>query len=243
MHRLLMGLAGVLLLSVPSWAGGGKARDLFDGKGLDGWVVEGPRADRDGHPMWSVRDGTIVCLGRGFGFLRYDRQQFGDFRMRVEYRFAPSSKTNPRGNSGIGIRTVPYDPRRTELTRPSYAGYEIQLLDDAGRPPSAHGSGSLYRYAAPKANLVKPAPEWNAVEVECVGPRIRVVLNGQPILDVDQTTLPDLKEKPAGVRAPKDKPLRGYVALQSHTGRVEFRKVQIQELAANPAGRAGGSRR
>jgi hypothetical protein len=58
-------------------------------------------------------------------------------------------------------------------------------------------------------------------------------MNGEPILDVDQTKLADLEKKPAGAAnapAPKDKPLSGYVAIQSHSGKVEFRKVQVREL-------------
>jgi hypothetical protein len=39
-----------------------------------------------------------------------------------------------------------------------------------------------------------------------------------------------VKIRPAGVPAPKDKPRNGYVALQSHSDRVEFRKAQIREL-------------
>ena len=105
----------------------------------------------------------------------------------------------------------------------------MQLLDDAGRPPSAHGTGSLYRYKGPTANPTRPAPEWNAIEVTCIGPRIRVRLNGQTILEADQSELADVMSKPAGSPAPKDKPRRGYVALQSHSGRVEFRKVQVRE--------------
>jgi hypothetical protein len=126
-----------------------------------------------------------------------------------------------------------FEAKKSQATRASFAAYEIQLLDDAGKPPSEHGSGSLYRYAAPKANPVKPAPEWNVVEVECVGPRIKVTMNGQMILDADQAKLADLPKKPSGAAAapaPKDKPLSGYVALQSHSGQVEFRKVQVREI-------------
>jgi hypothetical protein len=184
--------------------------------------------------MWSVQEGRIVCLGKeGLSFLRYDRQQFGDFVLRVEYRFTPPSDTIPRGNSGLGIRTIPYNPKQSSLTRPSYAAYEVQLLDDAGNPPSIHGSGSLYRYQAPTANPVKAAPAWNVVEVECVGPRIKVTMNGEKVLDVDQNTIPDTKNKPTKAPAPKDKALSGYVCLQSHTGKAEFRKVQIREIKGN----------
>jgi hypothetical protein len=105
----------------------------------------------------------------------------------------------------------------------------VQLLDDAGSRPSVHGTGSLYRYKSPTANPARPAPEWNTIEVECAGPRITVRLNGQTVLEADQSELADVKTRPAGVPAPKDKPRKGYVALQSHSGRVEFRKVQIRE--------------
>jgi Domain of Unknown Function (DUF1080) len=203
--------------------------DLFNGKSLDGWVVDGPTKGKTGRMMWSVEDGRIACLGEGFGFLRYERQQFADFTLRVEYRFTPKQGGNPQGNSGLGIRTGRFDPERSRETRASYAAYEVQLLDDAGGTPSAHGTGSLYRYKSPTANPARPAPEWNTIEVECAGPRINVRLNGQTVLEADQSELADVNTRPAGVPAPKDKPRQGYVALQSHSGRVEFRKVQIRE--------------
>ena len=218
-----------LLLTLSPAASADDFRDLFDGKGLDGWVVEGPARDKAGRMMWSVEDGRIVCLGEGFGFLRYDRREFGDFTFRVEYRFIPAPGGKPQGNSGLGIRTVRFDPGRSRETRPSYAAFEVQLLDDAGSPPSVHGTGSLYRYKGPTVNATRPAPEWNTIEVTCVGPRIRVRLNGQTILEADQSELADVTSKPARSPAPKDKPRRGYVALQSHSGRVEFRKVQVRE--------------
>ena len=204
-------------------------QDLFDGRSLDGWVVDGPAKGKTGRTMWSVEDGRIVCLGEAFGFLRYDRRQFSDFTLRVEYRFSPKQGANPQGNSGLGIRTGKFDPERSRETRPAYAAFEVQLLDDAGSPPSAHGTGSLYRYKSPTANPARPAPEWNTIEVECTGPRITVRLNGQTVLEADQSELADVKTRPAGVPPPKEKPRRGYIALQSHSGRVEFRKVQIRE--------------
>src|SRR5581483_1005435 len=176
-HRVCLG--SVLLLALAASALADEYRDLFNGKDLDGWTVEGPRADKQGNTMWTVRDGNIVCLGKGFGFLRYDREKFGNFALRIEYRFAP----NQKGNSGVGIRTAPFDPKQSRQTRPSFAAYEIQLQDDAGEPATVHSTGSLYRYAAPTANPSKPAPEWNTIDIECHGPRIQVSLNGQKILD------------------------------------------------------------
>jgi Domain of Unknown Function (DUF1080) len=230
MSRLSVRLAPfAFLLTLAPVSSADDFHDLFDGKSLDGWVVDGPTKVKTGRMMWSVEDGRIVCLGEGFGFLRYDRRQFSDFTLRVEYRFSPMQGANPQGNSGLGIRTGRFDPERSRETRASYAAYEVQLLDDAGSAPSAHGTGSLYRYRSPTANRARPAPEWNTIEVECAGPRITVRLNGQTVLEADQSELADVKTRPAGVPPPKDKPRRGYIALQSHSGRVEFRKVQIRE--------------
>jgi Domain of Unknown Function (DUF1080) len=213
------GWAAVVLLFLA--AGLGTAaddyRDLFNGKDLDGWVVEGAKDYKDGNqtkPIWTVEDGLLVCAGKGFGFLRYDKQQYADFALHVEYRMTPNC------NSGIGIRTPPYDRSKDTTTRPSFAAYEVQLLDDADKPASKYSSGSLYRYVAPKMNAVKPAPEWNTVDVECVGPRIKVTINDKEVLNVDQSTVDELK----------DKPLKGYVCLQSHTNKIEFRNVRIREI-------------
>lgn len=187
---------------------------IFDGQTLDGWVVEGTRQyEMDGKtiPVWTAREGMIVCDGSGFGFLRLDRS-YRDFVFRIEFKMAPKC------NSGIGIRTVPFTGPRT--TRPSFASYEIQLFDDANSPPSTHGTGSLYRYLAPTSNPIRPAGEWNQVEIRCEGPRIRVTLNGTVIQDIDQTQHASLKEKP----------LEGSICLQNHGGDIEFRNPRVHEL-------------
>lgn len=194
---------------------------IFNGKDLGGWVAEGVKEFKDGDQtkaIWSVQDGVIVCDGKGFGFLRYDKQLFDNFAFHVEYRMSKGC------NSGLGIRTTKFDPAQSTATRPSYYSYEIQLLDDAGKPPTKHSTGSLYRYVQPKANPVKPAGEWNSMDVECLGARIRVTLNGQEIINVDQSTIDEIRNKP----------LKGYVCLQNHGKKIEFRNLRIREIKAVP---------
>lgn len=209
------------LLAIPAFAlslSADEPRTLFNGRDLTGWVAEGITEYKDGDkvkPIWQVREGLLHCDGKGFGFLRYAEREYADFRWHLEFRLAAKC------NSGIGIRTVPFDPKRSTATRPSYACYEIQLVDDSGKPPTKHSSGSLYRYVAPTVNPFKPAGEWNAMVVECVGPQIRVTVNSVRILDVDQTTIPELKAKP----------LKGYVCLQNHGGKIDFRNLRIEDLA------------
>lgn len=202
------------------------AIELFNGKDLSGWVIEGPTEfDNKGNkePIWVADNGMITCRvnnRKSYGFLRYDNKQFSDFVFSLEYRL--SEKELPKQspcNSGIGIRTGVYDPKKSD-SPPSRAGYEIQLLDDAMKNPDKHSTGSLYRYIAPSVKAVKPAPEWNKIEIECKGARIKVTLNGEKIIDVDQTTVEEIKNKP----------LKGYVCVQNHGGKVDFRNLRVKEL-------------
>ncbi|MFO0807294.1 MAG: DUF1080 domain-containing protein [Gemmataceae bacterium] len=200
---------------------------LFDGKTLDGWTVEGPaEATVDGQktPVWFVRDGKLVTANRVFGFLRYSKRDFSDFELVMEYRIAPKTeRESSAGNSGVGIRTGPFDPKKSSQTRPSYFAYEIQIIDDAGKPASKTSTASLYRYVAPSKNANRPAGEWNTLVVNCVGPHITITLNGDKVIDVDQTT----------IEAIKSKPLKGSICLQSHgpNREVEFRNLRVREIA------------
>ena len=218
MRLITLGLAiAFLAVSPHCLSAQDKKLTLFDGKSLNGWKAEGVTKDKnDGSPIWTVRDGMIHCAGKGYGFLRYAEKEFGDFHFHLEYRFV---KKSGRNNSGIGIRTVPFDPKKSRDTRPSFACYEIQLLNDAGKKPDTHCTGSLYRYVAPKEIAVKPAPEWNEVDIVCVGPRIRISMNGKEILDFDQTTM----------KRVKDNPLRGFLCVQNHGSEIEFRNLWVEE--------------
>jgi hypothetical protein len=187
---------------------------LFNGKSLEGWIVEGTKTYKDGDvekPVWTVQDGLIHCAGKGFGFLRYD-EKLSDFELRLEYRQKPNS------NTGIGIRYEKFTGAVN--TRPSRAGYEIQLLDDGHKPPDDHSTGSLYRYVAPKTSAAKPAGQWNEISIQCVGPKIKIVLNGQVVQDVDQRE----------IKAIAKKPLEGYISVQNHGGVVDFRDIKLKNL-------------
>jgi hypothetical protein len=187
----------------------------FNGKNFDGWVIEGNKTYKDGNedkPVWSIKDGMIqIARHKGFGFLRYD-EELTDFELKLEYR------QQAKSNSGIGIR---YDKfTGTAKTRPSFAGYEIQLLDDGAKHPDDHSTGSLYRYVAPTKSAAKPAGEWNELTIECRGPKIKIVLNGQVIQDVDQSKIPAIAKKP----------LKGHISLQNHGGGADFRAIKLKKL-------------
>jgi hypothetical protein len=193
-------------------------RDLLASGNLSDWVEEQHvfyKAKHPGVQTWSLKDGVLMCSGLygNCGFLRY-REKLADFHLSLEYR------TAPRCNSGVCIRCrVPYTTLKPN-TLPSHVGFEVQIFDDSGKPADIHSSGAFYGVLAPKLSAARPAGQWNTLEITCVGPKIRVLLNGQTVQDVDQTQVPSMA----------DRGLEGYLSLQNHGGKAEFRKVLLQIL-------------
>jgi hypothetical protein len=128
-------------------------------------------------------------------------------------------KAGRNTNSGIGLRGIKYSDKDLK-TRPSFAGFEVQILDDAGKQPTADTSGALYRYVAPEKNAIRKAGEWNRLVITCRGPKIVVQLNGQTVQNFDQTSIPKTAQKP----------LSGYLSLQNHGGPIVFRNVRLRYL-------------
>src|SRR5262249_36440801 len=113
-----------------SWKEGSPVR-LFDGKDLQGWHALVASA-----PMkWSVQDGVLKNAPPTTDIVS-DRS-FWNFTAHIEFRIVEHS------NSGIGLR----------------GRYEIQVLDDYGKPPNTHSAGALYSRIAPAVNASKPAGE------------------------------------------------------------------------------------
>lgn len=186
---------------------------LFDGKSLDGWVLVGKKEHG-----YIVRDGVIACPQGGGGNLLTDRD-YSDFILRFEFRLEPGS------NNGLGIR-APINGRDI-----AYDGIELQIIDDSAekykelQPWQRHGS--LYHVFPAKTGFLKPVGEWNQQEVIADGSKIKVILNGNVILDVDtrSVTDPELLKKHPGLNR-----TTGRIGFLGHNDPVEFRNIRIKEL-------------
>lgn len=186
---------------------------LFDGKDLNGWKPTGKPE------VWKAEDEMIVCTGGGGGYLLTDKE-YGDFELRLEYRWA-----KPGGNSGVGLRT----PKDGD---PAYAGMEVQLIDDEGWEKVNGGkladyqhTGSIYDVQPAKGLANKPVGGWNAVRIVCKGRQVTVEQNGRQVVSAN---LDDYKEK--FDKHPGLKREKGHVGFQSYNIRVDFRNVMIKEL-------------
>lgn len=186
---------------------------LFNGKDLSGWTPTGKAA------VWKVEDGMIVCTGGGGGYLLTDKE-YGDFELRLEYRWAKAG-----GNSGVGLRT----PKEGD---PAYAGMEIQLIDDEGWEKVNGGkladyqhTGSIYDVKAAAAAANKPVGEWNAVRIVCKGNTVTVEQNGKELVAANLADFAAKADKHPGLKRDK-----GHIGFQSYNIRVDFRNVAIKEL-------------
>lgn len=188
---------------------------LFDGQTLRGWTLVGGKG-----PGYIVRDGLIVCPKDGGGNL-YTEKQYSDFALRLEFR------TEAGGNNGVGIR-APLEGRASEV------GMEIQILDDnapkyASLLPTQY-CGSVYKIAPSRRGFLRPAGEWNQMEITARGAVVQVTLNGERVTAVDLAGVTDpktLAEHP-GIRRTS-----GHIGFLGHGSRVEFRNIRVRDLSVH----------
>jgi hypothetical protein len=67
--------------------------------------------------------------------------------------------------------------------------------------------------------MVKPAGEWNRYTITVQGRKVKVVFNGEQVIDMN---LDDTVKK--------DRPNEGHIAFQDEAKLVWYRNVRIREL-------------
>lgn len=186
---------------------------LFDGTDLDKWT--GNKTD------YKIDNGTILVEPKegNHGNL-YTKDQYADFTFRFEFQLTPGA------NNGLGIRT----PMEGDA---AYVGMELQILDNEApvwkglQPYQYHGS--VYGVIPAKRGFLKPAGEWNTQEVIAKGSKIKVILNGEIILDgdiaeaskngtIDKREHPGLHNK------------TGHIGFLGHGSVLRFRNIRIKKL-------------
>lgn len=186
---------------------------LFNGKNLDGWI--GNLTD------YLVEDAVVVIrpMRGGHGNL-YTEKEYADFNFRFEFQLTPGA------NNGLGIRTPPGGDA-------AYLGMELQILDNTApiyanlQPYQYHGS--VYGVIPAKRGFLKPVGEWNSEEVIIQGTRIKIILNGEVIVNGD---IADGRDN--GTMDHKNHPglsnEKGHIGFLGHGSVVKFRNIRIKEL-------------
>ena len=236
MMKVIPAFTSVAALALLAGCGGGgysskqaKFVPLFPTDGEPkGWVVrawndvKNPPADGG---TWKVING-VLHGSEPRGTWLVSEQQYGDFILEFEW------KLGERGNSGCGLRF----PGAGD---PAFDGLELQMVDPRYYPPEfkygpSELAGSLYKAVEPRKQVFKPI-DWNKYEIACVGPEVKVVLNGVEILDVNLDAQSQPAKRHDGTDAPalRDRPRRGHLGFQELSrggGHVEIRNARIKVL-------------
>lgn len=179
-----------------SWKAG-KPIEIFNGRDLNGWHSRLPGRDIG----WKVDNGILNNGNAGVPDLVSDAR-FWNFTLHVEYRIGKGS------NSGVGLR----------------GRYEIQILDDGGRPLDVHSNGALYSRIVPSLEVSRAPGSWQVFDIRLVGRTLTVVLNDQKIIDRQEVEGLTAIANDAREADP------GPIILQGDHGPVEFRMITLTPL-------------
>jgi len=186
---------------------------LFDGSNLDKWVGS--------KTSYVVKDGTIeVNPTGGSGGNLYTADEFADFELRFEFQLTPGA------NNGLGIRA----PLSGDA---AYVGMELQILDNEApiysklNPYQYHGS--VYGVIPAKRGYLKPTGDWNEEAVIVTGDQVKVILNGQVILngnikDASVNGTADHRDHP-GLKNPT-----GHIGFLGHGDVVRFKNIRVKRI-------------
>lgn len=228
---------------------------LFNGRDLEGWDVKITGRDLNDNfgntfrvedRLLKVRyDGYDAFDGR-FGHIFY-RQAFSYYLVAVEYRFVGDQASGGPDwalrNSGIMVHSQSARSMGKDQDFP--ISIEVQLLGGTGSgerttanlcTPGTHVvmNGSLFTpHCTNSSSKTYDGDQWVRVEVLVLGDSlIRHMVNGQTVLEYSKPQIGGEVVSHFDPAVKQDgKPLtEGYIALQSESHPIDFRKVEILDL-------------
>ncbi len=196
---------------------------LFDGTTTNGW--HNYRKTSVG-PGWTIANGiltrtadTTVAAG---DILTNDK--YRNFDLALDWRIGEG------GNSGIIYRATEDNDYIWQ------SGPEMQILDDArhsdGKSALTSAGSAFAIYPAPRG-VVHPAKEWNSARIIVRGNHVEHWLNGTKLFEYElggadwaaRVAASKFKSMPNYGKSPD-----GFIGLQDHGDKVEFRNIRIKVL-------------
>lgn len=187
-------------LAAPESAEWGEAKELFNGKDLEGWHLMDPAQDQ----FWKVVDGILVNevadegdVGEGTGLI--SDEAFTNFKLHLEFKYPKGS------NSGIYLR----------------GRYEVQIQDDFGKEPFSRYISGVYGFITPTENAARKAGEWQSMDLTLLGRYVTVVFNDKTVIDNQE--IPGI----TGGALESNEGEPGPILIQGDHGPISFRSIVI----------------
>jgi hypothetical protein len=187
-------------------------KDILPKPSLQGWtrVAIPPTQPLSPDNQWKVdtRNKLLACEGdKGHEWLRYDRP-LADFIFHVEFRYTKLEDEKARYNSGIyGRNDARGDIWHQAQIGGGTGGYFFGVTEAGGERKR------LNLLDKTQPSRVKPAGEWNTVEIHAQGDKMSLWVNG------DITSVWENME----VR-------QGHIGLEAEGFRIEFRNLRLKEM-------------
>jgi hypothetical protein len=228
---------------------------LFNGRNLEGWDVKitGRELNDNVGNTFRVEDGLLKVRYDGydafddrFGHLFF-REAFSYYIVAVEYRFVGEQAAGgpdwAKRNSGVMVHSQSARSMGKDQDFP--ISIEVQLLGGTGageRPtanlctPGTHvvmGDTLVTTHCINSSSRTYQGDQWVRVEVLVLGDSlIRHIVNGDTVLEYSKPQIGGGVVNHFDPAVKQDGRLltEGYIALQSESHPIDFRKVEILDL-------------
>ena len=205
---------------------------LFDSATLNGWQMSTihNQPGRDDPGRFVVTNGALVSQpGNDLGLLWNTQPTPPNFILKLEWR-----RWRDDDNSGVFLR-FPH-PDSKGYNNSAFVGVDFGLevqIDELAAPDGSpiHRTSAIYGLKGPTNPNTLPVlglGEWNSYEISVNGQVYQVRLNGVLVTTYTFVSGSDPQHPdralPGTVAAPR------FIGLQTHTGRVAFRNIQIKAI-------------
>lgn len=257
MHwRILCLLLATVLVSVAPAQTSDDWTQLFNGENLDGWTpkIRGHELGDNFGNTFRVVNGAMQTgyeaygpFDERFGHIFY-KDPFSYYRLAVEYRFVGEQSEGGPGwairNSGLMLHSPAPETMGKDQNFP--ISIEVQLLGGLAEgerttanlcTPGTHvvrDGKLLTRHCTNSTSKTYRGEQWVRTEILVLGSSVfRHYVEGDLVLEYE---MPQYGGRNVEGHDPKDQPngeliSGGYISLQSESHPVEFRKVELLNLA------------
>lgn len=177
--------------------------------------------------VWTMEDGILTATeDRNI----WTKKEYDNFILDLEFKNAPET------NSGVIVYNADMDNWIP-------GSIEIQIADDHsekwGNADPTWQCGAIFGHLPAKKQMVKQPGEWNRYTITCMDKMIYVVLNGEPIIEMNLDLWTSAETNPDGSKIPgwlstplAEVPTKGRIGFQGKHGGVPiyFRNMHIKEV-------------